>query len=129
MTDLTEQWKKGELPEGHYYVKDGENMIAEYLDGYFYNNGEPMTSFSGGVDEILAPVPSYEEWKNFVDANTSLFDAVKMLEKDNFNLEKQNAQLKELLEWCRDELFEVYSNEVHETSELLEVQDGNTSKN
>ena len=62
MTDLTEQWKKGELPEGHYYVKDGENMIAEYLDGYFYNNGNPMTSFNGGVDEVIAPVPSYEEW-------------------------------------------------------------------
>lgn len=62
MTDLTSQWKKGELPEGHYYVKDGENMIAEYLDGYFYNDGNPMTSFSGGVDKVLAPVPSYEEW-------------------------------------------------------------------
>lgn len=58
---LTEQWKKGKLSEGHYYVKDGENMIAEYLDGYFYNNGEPMTSFSGGVDEVLAPVPTFDE--------------------------------------------------------------------
>lgn len=63
MTNLTEQWKKGKLPEGHYYVKDGENMIAEYLDGYFYNDGNPMTSFSGGVDSVLAPVPSYEEWE------------------------------------------------------------------
>ena len=60
---LTEQWKKGELPEGHYYVKDGENMIAEYLDGYFYNNGEPMTSFNGGVDSVLEKVPSYKEWQ------------------------------------------------------------------
>lgn len=28
------------------------------------------------------------------------------------DLKEQNAQLKELLEWCRDELFEIYSNEV-----------------
>ena len=62
MTDLTKQWKNGELPEGHYYVKDGENMIAEYLDGYFYNDGNPMTSFSGGVDSVLEKVPSYEEY-------------------------------------------------------------------
>jgi hypothetical protein len=29
---LTEQFKKGELQEGHYYVRDGDNMIAEYID-------------------------------------------------------------------------------------------------
>ena len=69
MTDLTDKWKKGELPEGHYYVKEGENMIAEYLDGYFYNNGEPMTSFSGGVDSVLAPVPSYEEYEQLENWN------------------------------------------------------------
>lgn len=68
--NLTEQWEKGELPDGHYYVKDGENIIAELLDGYFYNNGEPMTSFSGGVDEVLAEVPTYEEYQateNYID--------------------------------------------------------------
>ena len=59
---LTEEWKKGELPEGYYYVKDGENMIAEYIDGYFYNDGLPMTSFSGGVDKVLAKVPTYSEY-------------------------------------------------------------------
>lgn len=82
MTDLTEQWKKGELPEGHYYVKDGENMIAEYIDGYFYNDGNPMTSFSGGVDEVLAPVPSYEEWKGKDDALTSLLAKYGKLTKE-----------------------------------------------
>jgi hypothetical protein len=79
---LTEQWKKGELPEGHYYVKDGENMIAEYIDGYFYNDGNPMTSFSGGVDEIIAPVPSYEEWKGKDDALTSLLAEYGKLTKE-----------------------------------------------
>lgn len=72
MTDLTEQLKKGELPEGHYYVKDGENIIAELLDGYFYNDGQPMTSFTGGVDEVLAPVPSYEDWKEKLEENAKL---------------------------------------------------------
>ena len=93
MTNLTEQWKKGELPEGHYYVKDGENMIAEYLDGYFYNNGEPMTSFTGGVDKVLAPVPSYDELQN-------MNKAVNQAMSENIKLVKQNAQLKELLTEC-----------------------------
>lgn len=88
---LTEQWKKGELPEGHYYVKDGENMIAEYLNGYFYNDGNPMTSLSGGVDEVLAPVPSYEEWQASYNC---------MLENEVLRL--KNTQLKELLKECKE---------------------------
>lgn len=32
MTDLTEKWKKGELPEGHYYIKTrSETNIDEAL--------------------------------------------------------------------------------------------------
>ena len=97
MTDLTEQWKKGELPEGFYYVKGGENIIAEYLDGYFYNNGEPMTSFSGGVDKVLAPVPSYEEY-------LSLTYAKEEDEKIIAEYEAENAKLKELLKEVGDKL-------------------------
>lgn len=87
---LTEQWKKGELPEGHYYVKDGENMIAEYLDGYFYNDGNPMTSFNGGVDSVLDKVPSYEEWQAL---NQNLDSTM----QTNKALYKELAEIKELL--------------------------------
>lgn len=86
--DLTEQWRKGELPVGYYYVKDGENMVAEYLDGYFYNNGNPMTSFSGGVDSVLAPVPSYEEWVAAYECQLMESELV--------------TTLKELLKECKD---------------------------
>ncbi len=107
MTDLTELWKKGKLPEGYYYVKDGDNMIAEYLDGYFYNDGVPMTSFSGGVDEVLAPVPSYEEWQAKLEENERLKHDVGNLGYKIKNQRKeierqiaQNAKLKELLKEC-----------------------------
>ena len=90
MNDLTDKWKKGELPDGHYYVRDGENIIAELFDGYFYNNGEPMTSFSGGVDSVLEKVPSYEEWQASYNC---------MLENEVLRL--KIAQLKELLKECR----------------------------
>ena len=89
MTNLTEQWKKGELLEGHYYVKDGGNMIAEYLDGYFYNDGQPMTSFTGGVDEVLAPVPSYEEV-------VAMKDCLKMV----WEAAEREVKLKKLLKEC-----------------------------
>ena len=106
---LTELWQKGELPEGHYYVKDGENLIAEYLDGYFYNNGEPMTSFSGGVDEVLAPVPSYEEWKQ-MNKWCEEFNAL--------NLVKENEKLKEELSRESYKVSEAYCF-VEELKELL----------
>lgn len=103
--ELTEQFKKGELPEGHYYGKDGENMIAEYLDGYFYNNGEPMTSFSGGVDEVLAPVPSYDEWEklnwyagNGVEKNQELKMENERLKQQLHRFAESNQSLRKRLD-------------------------------
>ena len=65
MTDLTEQWKKGELLEGWYYVKDIHNK--ESLDRYFKetDNFEYLEDWE--VDEVLAPVPSYEKWKDTIE--------------------------------------------------------------
>ena len=90
---LTEQWKKGELPYGRYYVElayNGNSIImAEYwwdktltLDDHQYSREE--------VKRILAPVPSYEEWQASYNC---------MLENEVLRL--KNAQLKELLEECR----------------------------
>ena len=90
---LTEQWKKGELPYGRYYVElayNGNSIImAEYwwdktltLDDHKYSREE--------VKRILAPVPSYEKWQ--VSYNCML---------ENEVLRLKNAQLKELLNECR----------------------------
>ena len=89
---LTEQWKKGELPYGRYYVElayNGNNIImAEYwwdktltLDDHQYSREE--------VKRILAPVPSYEQWQASYNC---------MLENEVLRL--KNAQLKELLKDC-----------------------------
>ena len=91
---LTEQWKKGELPYGRYYVElayNGNSIImAEYwwdktltLDDHKYSREE--------VKRILAPVPSYEEWQASYNC---------MLENEVLRL--KNAQLKELLKECKE---------------------------
>ena len=93
---LTEKWKKGELPYGRYYVElayNGNSIImAEYwwdktltLDDHKYSREE--------VKRILAPVPSYEEWQASYNC---------MLENEVLRL--KNAQLKELLKECRPAL-------------------------
>lgn len=86
---LTEQWKKGELPEGFYYVNDGaEVTIDYYLCDYWERH------FDYGVQQVLAPVPSYEEW---MEKTKSL----KVLAKAYCKEKQKNDEIKELLKECR----------------------------
>lgn len=86
---LTEQWKKGELPNGYYWIRLswGGMVIMAYhtafdglfeLDDYYYDSDE--------ISEVLAQVPSYEEWQAKLE---------------------ENAQLKELLKECKRQFEEV----------------------
>ena len=74
---LTEQWKKGELPEGEYYIQ------SDWCDGieirYVHNNSGDM------YDEILAPVPTYEEYQALLSNQLAKNEGVEInaeLEKD-----------------------------------------------
>ena len=57
MTDLTEQWKKGELPNGEYYIIDdlGLNTTDKYFKGTGFGIEKPQ--------KILAKVPTYDEYQ------------------------------------------------------------------
>lgn len=64
--DLTEQWKKGELPPRYYYIKDNKNKIEidEYVQWYKERGQKSWKSFVYyKVMEVLAPVPTFDEWK------------------------------------------------------------------
>ena len=78
-TTLTEQWKKGELERGWYYVLcEDEVEMLEWEGDYFLSGDVPLIGDGDAcIKEVLAPVPSYEEWQ----------------------------QLKELLWACQDELY------------------------
>ena len=88
----TEQLEKGELPNGYYWIRlswGGMIIMAYYtgfdglfeLDDHYYDSDE--------ISEVLAPVPSYDEWQASYNC---------MLENEVLRL--KNAQLKELLEEC-----------------------------
>ena len=56
---LTEQWRDGTLPDGFYYMQD-------YTGRYHYRyllGVKPDADFVKCFKEVLAPVPSYDEWK------------------------------------------------------------------
>lgn len=89
---LTEQWKKGELPEDAYYVTYYKNDTPE-VDIYrrvysLYDDSEVRFTIPQ-VDKVLAPVPSYDHF-------------VELTEKV-----KENQQLKEMLYKCREKLDEL----------------------
>ena len=80
---LTEQWKKGELPEGWYYTKIDmyEDGNIEIVPNYF--NSKDFEWYF--VIEVLAPVPSYDEYMTMKDCAKAVFEAAQRetkLEKD-----------------------------------------------
>ena len=112
--DLTELWKKGKLEEykkyycktkwfedifqARCYNKDTEDeWWVLKNERYNYNNVYHTNDI-----EVLAEVPDYIEWQKYVEANESMFTIVKMLNKDNYQLEKDIDKLKELLKECRE---------------------------
>ena len=89
MTDLTEKWKNGELKDGWYYVETNEPfkpskvIILEYY----------RTSFESDIDsnyiyKIIAPVPSYEEWKSVCDDCNSMQETI--FSQDSIYCENEN---------------------------------------
>jgi hypothetical protein len=93
-TTLTEQWKKGELERGRYYIKYRGNYMSDNWHGDCWED-----SWSDYVEEVLAPVPSYEEWRQLI----------KFLEEFNaLDVAKENKELKELLKECRETIDDAW---------------------
>lgn len=96
---LTEQWKKGELESGYYYIVVKQVEFPNRID--FYNSSATVWSYHSNdcVKEVLAPVPSYEEWQQLH----------KFLEEFNaLDVAKENQHLKELLKECKEHLCHHY---------------------
>ena len=98
---LTEQLKKGELKIGFYYV------YLKYLE--MFDIAASSTLFEvleiGNENslEVLAPVPSYEEWQ---EKQKSL----KVLTEAYCKEKEENQQLKELLRECVEVLNDAQRN-------------------
>jgi hypothetical protein len=109
---LTEQWKKGELEAGWYYVNNGQ------ID-YKYSKHSFVDFFvtpHEDIKEVLAPVPSYVEWQELKEfADYSLHNRDELTRQINFwmdkhtQFEKENQQLKELLRKYRSDLMSCFT--------------------
>ena len=137
MSDLTEKWKKGELEDREYYIKSnkGDTYIDICADGNF------MFTNYRSIEEVLAPVPSYAEWKSVCDDCNSMQETIfsqDSIYRENENLleeiekiDEENTKLKELLEKASYYLISYKNNDTlperafyeEEVSEFLEKID------
>lgn len=74
--ELTEQWRDGKL-NGRFYV----DHTVPGFDGIYKINGMPGKFEYESINEVLAPVPSYDEWKDARDWELYADSRMKRLEK------------------------------------------------
>ena len=91
---LTEQWRDGTLPVGTYYIvnKNGyEEIDKSVAVGELWNNTD--------IKEVLAPVPSYEEWQESQSKRALWFEEkAKIRNKLNDKIKLLKEQLDYALE-------------------------------
>lgn len=107
---LTEQWKKNELPEGHYYIKThNETTIDEYIQWYKDHGIPSEKSFAYfNIQQVLAPVPTFDEWQAKLEENAQLKELLRIIlskteicysmvfQKDIISAELNEALLKKI---------------------------------
>lgn len=92
---LTEQWKRGELERGWYYVLlfSNEEYIT-FIDGNWVVDDRLI---GADIKEVLAPVPSWEQWQ-------SLNELLDSMRGTNKALAHRLNLCKDLLKECREVL-------------------------
>lgn len=83
MNKLTEQWRKGELPEGFYWIKfqDGKILPTTFSNQHGFICCD-VICYEEKIKQILAEMPSYELWK-------AVHEQWKVLLKENTKLKEQ----------------------------------------
>lgn len=104
MTNLTEQWKKGELSSGWYWVELKEGTFVDEKKSIVLDYFSELTSSFDRhpylVESVLAPVPSFEQWKSAQEQLQK--DGVwyteishKKVLRENKRLKARNAELED----------------------------------
>lgn len=114
MTDLTEQWRKGELPCGWYYIKIADIVFIDFFEGKVWKNKKDEY-----IDEVLAPVPSYEEYEQLENWNRFTADYHALREGKQI-AEYEKVELIETVEALKSELKEVCDVLIRKCPEMKE---------
>lgn len=116
--DLTEQWKKGRLPSGYYYIIPVGSYNHCYIDYYNAETDDWEVNYCNKIQTVIDQVPSYNSFNAFKDDFKYIKKLKKDSEKDNELYRAKIKQLKELLKECKMPL-EVYNEMFGNKAELL----------
>lgn len=86
---LTEQWREGTLSDGEYYVKDWDGKIDWFVTKnkiLWRDENNPM--YASERIEVLAPVPSYDDYNELKQSNKYLKSGIETREKQIELLQK-----------------------------------------
>lgn len=93
---LTDDWKAGELPDGDYYIETDVGVKTAMLSTIYPTQKIKLVKGfipKGRVKQILAPVPTYQEYLESESHCAVYSDRNKWLKEEN-------AKLRELLKEC-----------------------------
>ena len=78
---LTEQWREGTLPEDCYYILTKNGHIRKDRTCFYSHTDEQCFCFTSNKDiqEVLAPVPSYDKWKQMIDGDKATIHHLKKI--------------------------------------------------
>lgn len=120
MTNLNEQLATHSLPEyTEFYVrkKDGSTDTQTWLNRRHSSAIEWWNTYN--ITEVLAPVPSYEEWQRIFHYASKYEHEYTSCAMDYENLKQENTKLKELLKECKYELRGCYTDIGWEDQSLI----------
>ena len=94
---LTEQWKDGKLPVGSYYINlVGDVERVDFFEGLVWERTKDF-----GIEEVLAPVPSYDEHKRLkkkLEIALSVLGQIAMFSSDKVDAVQCAKAIKEMNE-------------------------------
>ena len=85
--ELTEQWRNGTLKTGDYYITTKGLGIDDVLIGFYEGELQQFDCFCNcSIKEVLAPVPSYDEYVKLVSKTYELVQKIHILNEQNTKL-------------------------------------------
>lgn len=90
--ELTAEWKAGKLDVGFYYVKGVDGLFGIMSDYALYRVN---LNHSDNEMTLLAPVPTYDEYRTMQAELADSSKKIEELEDRIADLEKENKQLEE----------------------------------
>lgn len=122
MSNFTEQWKAGKLPEGAYYCNTGNEIEILYTwkNNQLTNNKDAVFIPEMDDCEILTPVPSYEQNVKLQTHSNTLKQALAALDEEQVRSDKLENALTLCWNWLAD-MVGVMNNESAEHNKKLPV--------